>query len=256
MLKPLPLLDKKVLVPRGEKQAKTFSRMVKQYGGIPIEIPLIAFRPIRHNVHLGKCLEVMDTYDWIIFTSNIAVETFLACTTSDSRLPKIAVIGKKTEEALHERGIPVEFLPSSYVAEVFASEFLKYINQGTRVLIPKGNLARDYIAETLKKAGALVEEVVIYENFLPEESRQTLVSILQEHKLDILLFTSSSTVDHFMQVVKEHGLSSSLSESIIGCIGPVTQRTLQNYGLPVHVTPKEYTVEKMIKSTIEYLDRI
>ncbi len=41
-----PLKNKKILVPRGKGQAKPFSDLVKKNGGIPIEIPLIAFRPI------------------------------------------------------------------------------------------------------------------------------------------------------------------------------------------------------------------
>lgn len=72
----LPLLNKKVLVPRGEGQAKSFSELVERYGGIPIEIPLIAFRPIEKNQRLQESLLVLDTYDWIIFTSSVTVETF------------------------------------------------------------------------------------------------------------------------------------------------------------------------------------
>jgi uroporphyrinogen-III synthase len=257
MLNTLPLLGKKVLVPRGEKQAKSFSRLVEQYGGIPVEIPLIAFRPIHNNERLENCLQALDTFDWLIFTSNTAVETFFSFITKEtvSKLPKIAVIGKKTEEVLLERGLQVDFVPSAFVAEVFAEEFTANIHRGLRVLIPKGNLARDYIADILTEAGAQVDEVVIYENYLPDESRNKLVAMLRERQLDILLFTSSSTVDHFMTVVNEHGLSKLLDGCTIGCIGPVTERKLREYGLPVHASPEEYTVAEMIKSTIDYLEK-
>jgi uroporphyrinogen-III synthase len=252
MLKSLPLLDKKVLVPRGGNQAKSFSQLIEGYGGIPVEIPLIAFRPIQNNQRLQDCLQALDTYDWLIFTSNVTVETFFSSIEDGRHLPKIAVIGKKTAAVLAAKGIKVDFVPTAYVAEVFVEEFAPLVGHGVKVLIPKGNLAREYIANSLRACGAIVNEVVIYETFMPEENRVKLADMLAE--LDILLFTSPSTVDNFMNVVKEFGLQEHLEKCVFGCIGPVTEQKLREYGLPVHASPKEYTVKEMIKRTIAFLE--
>jgi uroporphyrinogen-III synthase len=258
MIKSFPLIDQKVLVPRGENQAKSFSQLVERYGGIPIEIPLIAFRPIERIGRLQDELKALDTYDWIIFTSNVTVETFFSFFQKEEvggKFPKIAVIGKKTAEVLTEKGLSAEFVPSAYVAEVFVEEFLPYIHSGSRVLLPKGNLAREYIALSLTEAGAQVDEVVIYETYIPAESRVKLAGMLADKQLDILTFTSPSTVDHFMDVVKEYGLWEQLKDCIIGCIGPITEKKLLAYGLTVHASPQEYTVNEMLKSTIVYLEK-
>ncbi|MGG1397776.1 uroporphyrinogen-III synthase [Bacillus salipaludis] len=255
MIKPSPLLEKKVLVPRGENQAKSFSQLVETYGGIPIEIPLIAFRPIESNQRLQACLKALDTYDWIIFTSNVTVETFFSFLPGQQSLPKIAVIGKKTADGLAAKGLTVEFVPSAFVAETFVEEFLPIVRPGLRVLIPKGNLARDYIAASFRNAGAIVDEIVIYETFMPEENQMKLANMLTEKQLDVLLFTSPSTVDNFMGVVNDFQLRGKLTGCIIGCIGPITKQKLLSYGLPVHVSPEEYTVKEMIKSTIAYIER-
>ncbi|MDN3018491.1 uroporphyrinogen-III synthase [Paenibacillus sp. BSR1-1] len=256
MLNSLPLLDKKVLVPRGKDQAKSFSQLVESYGGIPIEIPLIAFRPIASNERLQDCLKALGTYDWIVFTSNITVETFFTfLDDSVGALPRVAVIGKKTEEVLKDKGVQAEFVPSVYVAEEFVEEFLPILKSGSKVLIPKGNLAREYIASALTEAGAQVDEVIIYETYLPEESRLKVRGMLADGEIDILTFTSPSTVDHFMEVVKDYGLHEQMSSCIISCIGPVTEKKLHEYGLAVHASPKEYTVKDMIKSTIDFLEK-
>ncbi|MED4203161.1 uroporphyrinogen-III synthase [Neobacillus mesonae] len=265
MIEVPPLFNKKVLVPRGKDQAKSFSKLVREYGGIPVEVPLIAFRPIEKNHCLEQCLSRLDTYDWLIFTSNVTVETFFTFveagagngsdfgTKVGNRLPKIAVIGKRTEAVLTEKGITVEFVPTVYVAEAFVEEFLPFVQKGSRVLIPKGNLARDYIASSLAEAGAKVDEVVIYENYLPEESRGKLAEMLGSGLLDILTFTSPSTVDHLMAVVQEYGLAERLNRCIIGCIGPITEKRLREYGLPIHASPEEYTVREMMKSLVRVL---
>ena len=257
MIKASPLLKKKVLVPRGEKQAKSFSQLVKRYGGIPIEIPLIAFRPIEDNQFLQDSLKALDTYDWIIFTSKVTVETFFSFIERDrvTSFPKIAVIGKKTAEALAEKGLSLAFVPTTYVAESFVEEFTPHIQPGLRVLIPKGNLAREYISSSLTQYGLQVDEVVIYETYMPIESRAKLARMLTENQLDILTFTSPSTVDHFMEVVHEFKLEQQLKGCIIGCIGPVTEKKLLSCGLTVHASPKEYTVKAMMESTIAYLEQ-
>ncbi len=256
MLKPLGLLDKKVLVPRGAGQAKSFSQLVEKYGGISIEIPLIAFRPIETNQRLQTAMNEIDTYDWIVFTSNVTVETFFSFYTMDDHksFPRIAVIGKKTEEVLKEKGFNAEFVPTAYVTEVFVDEFLPIVQRGSRVLIPKGNLAREYISSALSDHGVQVNEIVIYETYMPEESRKKLAKMLSEDEIDILMFTSPSTVNHFMSVVKEYELEKHIERCVITCIGPVTEKKLVAFGLPVHVSPEEYTVEGMLKGTIEFLE--
>ncbi|WP_042354881.1 uroporphyrinogen-III synthase [Bacillus rubiinfantis] len=253
MIKTLPLTGKKILVPRGKQQAASLSKLIVDNGGIPIEIPLLAFRPVAANQMLEECLARLDTYDWLIFTSNVTVETFFSFPIYVEGLPKIAVIGKRTEAILHERGLDVTFVPTAYVAEAFVEEFLPLIHKGTRVLIPKGNLARDFIAASLRNAGAEVDEVVIYETYLPEASRTKLAAMLSEGNLDILTFTSPSTVDHLMQVVQEYGLQEQLKACIIACIGPVTEKRLRDYKLLVHASPSQYTIKDMINSLTIFL---
>lgn len=255
MIKSSPLHGKKVLVPRGKGQATSFSRLIEKYGGVPVEIPLIAFRPIEVNQHLKTILKSLDTYNWMIFTSSVCVETFFSLCEKMGRkgLPKIAVIGKKTEEALLANGYTADFVPSVYVAESFVEEFLPRLQRGSRVLVPKGNLAREYIADSLTACGMHVDEAVIYETYMPVESRGRLAEMLVGNQLDILLFTSPSTVDHFMDVIQAYKLEAKLKGFVIGCIGPSTEKKLHEKGLPVHVSPKEFTVNGMIKSTIAYL---
>jgi uroporphyrinogen-III synthase len=256
MIQAMPLKDKRVLVPRGAKEAKSFSSLLVKYGGIPVEIPLIAFRPVKLSQQLRSVLDLLHTYNWIIFTSKVTVETFLSFLGKDqiSDFPKIAVIGKKTEEAIRENGLKAKFVPNTYVAEAFTEEFLPFVSPGMKVLIPKGNLARDYIAESLKRHGAVVDEAVVYENYMPEESKEKLKAVISEKQLDILMFTSPSTVDHFMEVIEDNHFETEIKDCLIGCIGPVTEKKLKSYGLPIHAAPKVYTVEEMIKSMNSYIE--
>ena len=252
----LPLRGKNILVPRSKGQAESFSHLVEKYGGNPVEIPLLAFRPTS-SPEIQTIITQIHTYDWIIFTSSITVETFLTFLrpSGGQQLPKIAAIGKKTESFLVTKGLQVDFTPEEFVAEGFVEEFRAYVKKGMKVLIPKGNLARDYIASQLAKYGADVDETIIYETYFPEASKEIIKDKLTHSQLDILTFTSPSTIDHLMAVVKEYDLDDNVKECIIGCIGPVTKERIESYGLKVHIAPDVYTVHHMIKSTIDYLEK-
>ncbi|MHC0037453.1 uroporphyrinogen-III synthase [Pseudoneobacillus sp. C159] len=253
----LPLLGKKVLVPRGKYESKSFSTLVEKYGGVPLEIPLLAFRPIQPSIETETILKKVNTYDWIIFTSNVTVETFLSFYQNGApTLPRVAVIGKKTAEVLSQKGYQAQFIPEEYVAEGFVEEFLPLVESGMKILIPKGNLARDYIAQSLKRGGAHVDEVIAYETYMPEDSKSQLKSAIANGEIDILPFTSPSTVEHFMDVINEYELHRELENYIISCIGPVTKEKIESMGLRVDVMPEIYTVEDMLKEIVIYLQRI
>lgn len=248
------LNGRRVLVPRGKKNAKRFSSVVENYGGIPIEVPLLDFRPIERREHLTPILETLHTYDWIIFTSDITVETFLSIAEGkESALPKVAVIGEKTKEATVKRNIDVHFMPHEYVAEGFSEEFATVVKPGEKMLIPKGNLARDYIARFFTERGHVVDEAVIYETFFPEEYKERLTKLLKEKSLDVLPFTSPSTIEHFMDVVKENGFEANIKDCIIAAIGPVSKRKCEMVGLKVDVMPEVYTSDEMIKAVAEFV---
>ncbi|WP_026581879.1 uroporphyrinogen-III synthase [Bacillus sp. J33] len=250
-----PLKGMTVLVPRGKKQAQTYSKLIKSYGGIPVEIPLIAFMPLRNSESFSEACKRIHTYDWLIFTSKTAVEAFFDHDLPISKpLPKVAVIGEKTKSSLLDRGINVDFSPRQYVAEGFVEDFLPFIEKGMKVLVPKGNLARDYIASSLSEKGAKVDEIIVYETIFPKDSIGLLNNQLSGKGIDILTFTSPSTVDHFMRAVKELGYQDALKNSLVGCIGPVTKERAEDYGLHVHAVPEEFTVYSMLKSIIEYLE--
>lgn len=257
MSQAVPLSGKTILVPRGENEAKSFSSLVEKYGGVPLEIPLLAFRPKQLSNEIQEMINQVHTYDWVIFTSNVTVETFLSLSNfQPSPFPQIAVIGKRTAEVLRAKGFDIHFIPDEYVAEGFVRDFSPLVQKGMKVLIPKGNLARDYIGEALTKAGAHVDEIIIYETYLPEKSKKHLYEVIINMELDILTFTSPSTVDHFMDVIEEKGLRRNIDHLIISCIGPVTKDRIESYGLVVDVIPKTYTVEEMLKAIILYLKKI
>ncbi|MFD9624930.1 uroporphyrinogen-III synthase [Peribacillus muralis] len=249
-----PLKDYHVLITRGKGQADGLKASIEKNGGTPLLVPLLEFTLPEHIEEAQQRLEALHTYDWIILTSQNGVEYFFKLLGKQPiTLPKIAVIGSKTEEALKRFGYEADFMPSEYVAEGFVSEFIPLLESGTRVLLAKGNLARSVIAEAINEAGSIGDEVIIYHTVLPASSEKELVHLIKNHAIDIITFTSSSTVNHFLQVIERHELGTYIDSIIIACIGPIAAKTAVRHGLSVDVCPDVYTTDAMVADIIHFI---
>ncbi|AOH55955.1 hypothetical protein ABE28_016455 [Peribacillus muralis] len=254
MLPVQPLKDYHVLITRGKDQAEGLMASIKENGGTPLLVPLLEFTLPDHMEEVHQRLGAIHTYDWIILTSQNGVDYFFKLLGKQPiMLPKIAVIGSKTEVALKRYGYKADFVPSEFVAEGFVSEFITTLAPGTRVLLAKGNLARSVIAEAINEAGSSCDEVIIYHTVLPASSEQELVHLIKNHAIDIITFTSSSTVNHFLQTMERHELGAYLDRIVIACIGPIAAKTAARHGLSVDVCPDVYTTEAMVADIILFI---
>ncbi|MBM7648920.1 uroporphyrinogen-III synthase [Bacillus ectoiniformans] len=250
-----PLLGKQILITRPIGQSAVFADMIEEAGGVAHVVPLIAFRPFQDE-HEHQYLQLLHTYDWMILTSKNGVDYFFsrlkkAGIDLNSLTNRFAVIGTKTEEALRQYGYSAEFMPGKFSADDFAKSIDSGAFSGKKVLIPKGNLARETIAAACRKHGIEADEWIVYETYFPKEEKQRLLSLLTEEKIDVITFTSPSAVRHFVQACEE-GSYSLPDDRLIACIGPVTEKAAIQAGMNVRMSPEEYTVHALTKQIINY----
>ena len=119
----LPLKDYRILITRGKEQADRFKATIEQYGGTPIMVPLLAFQLPTNLTAIERMLQHISNYQWLILTSQNGVRFFFKLVEKfhvlRHTLPKIAVIGTKTEEELVRYGYKADFIPKQFVAEAF-----------------------------------------------------------------------------------------------------------------------------------------
>lgn len=244
------LLGKKCLIMRDASQAYSLLEGIRVLGGIPFLVPLISFRKKILTSSEMETIKNLARFNWIIFTSQNGVKLFME-QLSDLNLVfpehvKVAAIGTKTKQCLEEFRISPSFVPKKFTGDVLGQEIREVINKNDKICIVKGNLARDAAGEELRKFGADVQEIISYETYLPEESKEQLLQTLTKHRIDILIFTSPSTVEHFMGILKEHKEEKIIEGMWIACIGPVTEKALRKFNLPVHICPEVYTTDQLL----------
>ncbi len=249
-----PLLGKTVVVTRAREQASTTVAMLEYEGAEVIECPTIEIRPLAETekASLQEAVANMGRYHWLIFTSANGVRCFMEELFSmgfDTRQlapVKLAAIGPATAEALHHYSLKADFVPEKFVAESVAEGLIQQGNmQGSRILLARAKEARDVLPVELEKAGAQVDVVPVYETVPHAGQIDDVIKRIEECSLDCVSFASSSTVHNFLTYIPAETLRQH-PEIHLACIGPVTAKTLESYGLQVDIQAEEYTLPSLV----------
>jgi uroporphyrinogen III methyltransferase/synthase len=124
-----------------------------------------------------------------------------------------------------------------------------------RVLIPRAAKAREVLPETLRRWGAQVDVIEAYCTVLPKSDAGKFQAALERGEIDIITFTSSSTVTNFAQMFDGRSLADILGETPIACIGPVTESTVCDLGGVAAVTAGEFTTAGLVHAIVDYLSK-
>ncbi len=284
----LPLQGKHVLVTRTREQASVLSVGLKTLGALPVEFPTIRIVLPSDWTQLDNALQRLYssnstkqasgnayTYDWLVFTSANGVHICLqrlqqlGYEPHNLRHVRIATIGPATAEALTVYGLTADVIPDAYVAEGVAEAIIEDARQhnivfaGQRILLARAAEARKVLAEMLHEAGALVDDIPAYYTLsaaVDDERGRNVWNMLQQRRLNIITFASSSTVRNFMTWVKqcEEETGVPLPPTLlptIACIGPITSQTAREFGLTVAIEAEEFTIDGLLKAIVKYEER-
>jgi uroporphyrinogen-III synthase len=285
----LPLQGRRILVTRTREQASTLSERLKTLGATPVEFPTIRIAPPDDWQQLDAALRrlfVTDAknapyYTWLVFTStngvNICCERMRVLGFDLEALAangvRIACIGPATAVALARFGLNAAIVPDEYIAEGVAAALIEDAQRrgeplaGKRILLARAAEARKVLVTDLQQIGALVDEVAAYYTLAvsaDDERGRDVLHLLKTRQLDILTFTSSSTVRNFMQWLahcEERDAAIDMQSVIrdgrvrIACIGPVTSQTARQLGLDVHIEAREFTIDGLVEAIVSYEGR-
>ncbi len=256
-----PLFGKRIVVTRTRSQASGLIAGLEESGANCFECSTINIQPADSYETLDSELERITEYHWIIFSSLNGVKYFFkrlydkGMDARDLRGPDIAVVGKSTADLLHSYGVNADLIPPVFTSEGLAESLLDQGVEGRNVLIPRAIKGREILPETLRGAGAQVSIAPVYKNVPPKGRKEELREELEAGKVDMVTFTSSSTVRNFLMMVDakdQEELKQLLDGVKIAAIGPITAKTVTDNGLTVDIQPETHTIPAMIEAIVAY----
>jgi uroporphyrinogen III methyltransferase/synthase len=255
-----PLFGKRIVVTRAREQASGFLEVLTQLGAECIEFPTIEVAPPESWDPLDQSIQALESYQWLVFTSVNGVKYFLERLEAagkdvrDLKGLKIAAIGPKTAETWYGFGIKPDIVPDEYRAEAVVACFGEYGVKGARILLPRAARAREVLPEELKKMEAKVDVVPAYQTIRPDHDTAQVRKMLKQGDIDMVTFTSSSTVNNFVEMFEADAkkLQEWMTHVAVACIGPITAKTAQEKGLTVSVMPSAYTIEALTENILQH----
>ncbi|MCR1783606.1 uroporphyrinogen-III synthase [Nocardioides carbamazepini] len=250
-----PLFGWRVLVPRTKEQSASLSERIREFGGVPEEVPTISVEPPRNPQQMDKAVRglVEGRYEWIAFTSVNAVkavrekfEEYGLDARAFSGL-KIAAVGDKTAQAIADWGLRADLVPSGEQSAAGLledwPEYDEQLDPINRVFLPRADIATENLVAGLIDLGWECDDVTAYRTVRAAPPPAPTRDAIKTGKFDAVVFTSSSTVRNLVGIAgKPH------PSTIIAVIGPATAKTAEEHGLRVDVMAPKPDVELLVET--------
>lgn len=251
-----PLFGQRILITREYTQDYA---PLEELGAEIFEFPAIKTVPPENFDSLDAAIDVLASYDWLIFTSangfKFFIQRFLAKDRDirDMKGLKLCAIGAKTAGALRNYGLKVDVIPEEFNAEglirIFSRQTPDGNLKGLRFLLPRAEAAREVFPQKVRESGGEIDTPVAYRTIKPEKHGKRLKRFLQEGRVSVATFTSAATFTNFIEMIGDEAMSL-LKPAAIAAIGPVTERAIKKAGLKVTIVPEEATIKAMVDAII------
>ncbi|HAE37654.1 MAG TPA: uroporphyrinogen-III C-methyltransferase [Candidatus Riflebacteria bacterium] len=243
-----PLFGKTIVVTRSRHQASVLCTQLRELGARVIECPTIRIVQHENSSEFRNFIADSTQYEHLVFTSVNGVEGFIDALAQNGRDlrflggKKVVCIGPATAEAFTRRGIVPDFVPESYVAEALLPYFEKLPPAGVAIL--RAEKAREVLPDAVAKLGHRVKVVSLYHTEYVDAENGETIDALAAGQVDLVTFTSSSTVEGFALVLAGSAVK---PESIQGAsIGPITTQTCRDLGFKLAVEASEFTIPGLV----------
>lgn len=217
--------------------------LLESLGAVPVPDPMLAVEPTG---------AAPADADYVIFTSKTGVE--LAAEAGwDPGDATVCAIGASTAAALREAGYGVNRVPEEYSSAGLVAALETEV-AGKRVEVARSDHGSAVLLDGLRAAGADVRETVLYRLVRPESAGDSAERAARG-ELEGALFTSSLTVEHFLEAAGERGVREAavdgLNDAVVGAIGEPTCETAVDAGVEIDVVPDNADFEALACEVVE-----
>jgi uroporphyrinogen III methyltransferase / synthase len=265
------LTNKTIIITRAVEQSSNFANLLKEEGANVIEMSALEITPPSSWQSLDQSISKLNSIDWLILTSGNGVNYFfnrLIDLGKDLRALnniKIAVVGKKTAETLEKFYLKPDFIPPNFIADSLVENFPEDLTNKT-ILFPRVETGgRAILVEELTSKGAQVIEVSAYESACPSNINLSSWEALINKEVNVITFASSKTVKNFNILIEKAlhdpnlnpqniAKQDLLKNIIIASIGPQTSHSCKTILGRFDLEAKEYTLEGLTKSLIDFFN--
>jgi uroporphyrinogen-III synthase len=241
------------LLTRPVGDADALAGALRRAGIESVVVPAIAIRPPVSYDALDRALNVLETYDWVLFTSPNGVRAMrgrIKTAAPGTPPPAWAAVGPGTAREVEGLlGAGSVWAPTTALGQLAASELPA--PPGARVLWVKGDRASPEVGRRLRERGLVVDDVVAYRTAeAPPESVGPLAAAWRDG-LDGVVFASASAARGFAGLARAAGIVKPERGFLVVAIGPVTAAAAVDAGWPPRRVAGDHSVAGIVEVIVE-----
>src|SRR5690554_945040 len=258
----LPLKNKTIVITRTVEQSKESSAVFSELGAKVLIFPTLEIVPPQSWKQFDKIVKDKHKPDYIIFTSAHAVKMFVERINElnisfSFRNIKVVAVGNKTASVCSEMNIPVNIVPSKFSGDAVVDELSNYDLKGKTIFIPRSAIGREGLPQGLREQGAVIKSVPVYNVSLPSgKNVKDNIALLNSSDPDLFIFTSPSTFENFLQIMKIEDPVKYFRNYLIAAIGPTTKASIEEREVKVDIMPDEFTIDGLAKAIVNHYKKI
>lgn len=249
-----PLFGRRVVVTRAREQASEMKRLLEESGAHVLQFPTIEIAPPESWESLDRAVD--GSYDWLIFTSTNGVHSFFERLSARGRDVRslagvmVAAVGQQTAAELRARGLDPDVVPERFLS----TELLPLLaadQTGIRTCVIRAEQGRDELIDELRRRGGEVDLAVAYRTVAAETDLDELRELIAADAIDVVTFTSASTVDHFYRKLTEEERKKVNARALLASIGATTSEAIRRYGKEPDIVAEKASVEAIRDAVVE-----
>lgn len=255
----MTLRGKRILITRQLEQSTEFVSEIEKHGGRAVVFPMIKITDPDSWDPCDRVLQNLHAYTALLFTSmNAVAKFFQRCTMKGvdiHRFPaiKIYAVGARTRSAVESHHLKVTFIPEQYSSKTLGRHFTTKSVREQKFLFPRGNLGREELTDLLRKNGAGVDAVVVYNNVEPDDSSaKPLWDLLVSEPIDVVTFASPSAAKRFARLIPAERMRQLNHPLKVAVIGPTTEEEVRKLGFAPDIVATESTVQGLVRAISAY----
>jgi uroporphyrinogen-III synthase len=260
------------------RRVAEMARLIEGHGGVAISAPSMREVPLEENpqaIEFARQL-LENRYDAVIFLTGVgtrllfdAVERQFPRDRIVEALSRVLVLarGPKPVAALRERGVPIGIAvpePNTWrdILKSIDDYAPRFDLNGKRVAVQEYGATNREFLESLRARGADVTAVKVYQWDLPEDlgPLRRAVREIAAGRIDVLLVTSATQVEHMMQVAAaegvHEGVRTGLRRAVIASIGPIASEALESHAMAADFSPSHPKMGQLVFEVAREMPRL
>lgn len=253
-----PLAGKCVVVTRAPEQAQQLKDELVRQGAEVLALPTVSFAAAENSAELDAALRAIDTFDWIIFTSQNAVrhvcERMNQLSVARGRA-HVAAVGVATAGTAKEAGFVVTYIAKNQGGEALASELTTKV-AGKSILLPRSDRADNNLPSMLRAAGAKVTDAIAYRTLTPAEINPEALARVKAGDVDVIVFASPSSFHNLCDAIPVADMKQISAQVNFAAIGPTTSRALLDLGMRVAIQSSHTSAVSLADAIAKHYARL